>query len=196
MATARKLILQMQMSVDGFVEAADPELDWQLWDWGEHCPWDEALRRDFNRVFRTVDCLLLSRNLAEQGFLTHWGDAVKNHPREPLYDFARKVTAADKVVFSRRLEISRWARTEIATGGLVKAVQALKRRAGKDMIAFGGVTFAASLAAAGLVDEFQFYVNPAVVGSGRSIFREGIDLRLLKSTAYRCGMVVNRYAPV
>lgn len=196
MAAPRKLILQMQMSVDGFVEAADPELDWQLWDWGDHCPWDQALRRDFNHVFRTVDCILLSRNMAEQGYLAHWGNAARNHPTGPDYAFARKVMAVDKVVFSRRIQVSRWERTEVAQGGLVKAVQALKRRAGKDLIAFGGVTFAASLAAAGVVDEFQFYVNPAVVGSGRSIFREGIDLRLLKSTAYRCGMVVNRYVPV
>jgi len=196
MATPRKLILQMQMSVDGFVEAADPELDWQLWDWGDRCPWDEALRRDFNRAFRTIDCVLLSRNMAEQGYLAHWENAARRHPEDPHYDFARKVIAADKVVFSRRLQNSRWERTEIAQGSLGKAVQALKRRAGRDMIAFGGVTFAASLAAAGLVDEFQFYVNPAVVGSGRSIFREGIDLRLRKSTAYRCGMVVNRYTPV
>ncbi len=40
-----KLILQMQMSLDGYVAAADPELDWQVWDWGDDWPWDAELKR-------------------------------------------------------------------------------------------------------------------------------------------------------
>jgi dihydrofolate reductase len=49
-----------------------------------------------------------------------------------------------------------------------------------------------------LVDEFQFFVNPTAVGGGRSVFhdqRKGHALRLLGSTGYECGVVVNRYAP-
>ena len=46
----RKLVLQMQMSVDGFV-GADDDRDWLVWNWGDDNRWDEALKRDFNAHF-------------------------------------------------------------------------------------------------------------------------------------------------
>ncbi len=45
------LILQMQISLDGFAEASNPNLNWQEWDWGERSGWDTTLRQDFNTVF-------------------------------------------------------------------------------------------------------------------------------------------------
>ncbi|MBW8858880.1 MAG: dihydrofolate reductase family protein [Caulobacter sp.] len=68
---------------------------------------------------------------------------------------------------------------------------------GDDIAVFGGAGFASALIAAGLVDEFQFYINPAVLGGGARIFDQaGFDkLSLLGSKAYECGVVVSRYAP-
>ncbi|WP_404927688.1 dihydrofolate reductase family protein [Mesorhizobium sp. ORM16] len=62
---------------------------------------------------------------------------------------------------------------------------------------FGGAGFASALIAARLVDEFQLFINPAVLGAGRRIFDQGGfgRLRLLGSKSYACGMVVSRYAP-
>ena len=80
---------------------------------------------------------------------------------------------------------------------MVEEVNALKRRIEGDIIVFGGVGFASALVAAGLVDEFQLFANPAAVGAGRSIFGQrpdGLKLQLLEATAYDCGIVVNRYA--
>ncbi len=192
----RKLILQMQMSVDGYVVAANPGLDWQVWDWGHRWPWDQQLKNDFNAIFDSIDGILLSRKMAEEGYLDHWGKAAGNFPADPHYAFAKKIVDANKVVITDKLKESSWDRTVVAKGGLVKEVSALKRRPGRDLIAFGGVGFASSLVAAGLVDEFQFFVNPSAVGDGRSIFnnpREGLKLKLLQSTSYHCGIVVNRY---
>ncbi|TIX93270.1 MAG: deaminase, partial [Mesorhizobium sp.] len=64
----KKLILQMQMSVDGFV-GADEDHRWQLWEWGDDSDWDDELKQDFNAVFETVDTILLSRKMAEEGYL-------------------------------------------------------------------------------------------------------------------------------
>jgi dihydrofolate reductase len=77
-------------------------------------------------------------------------------------------------------------------------VNALKRQPGANILCIGGAGFASSLVAEGLVDEFQFFVNPVAVGGGRSAFhdqRNGHKLRLLGANAYECGVVVNRYAP-
>jgi dihydrofolate reductase len=194
----RKLILQMQMSVDGHVAAANPELGWQVWNWGEDWTWDDRLKKDFNAVFESIDCILLSRKMAEEGYIDHWGRVAQNRPADPHYAFARKIVEARKVVLTRKLKTSKWDRTEIVHGSMTEEVNALKRRPGRDIIVFGGVGFASSLVAAGLVDEFQFFVNPMAVGGGRSIFgdsRAGMKLELIGSASYDCGIVVSRYAP-
>lgn len=194
----RKLILQMQMSVDGYVSPANGELDWQVWGWGDRWGWDDRLKADFNAVFEGVDTILLSRKIIEEGYLGHWGNAAKNYPANPHYAFAKKVVDAQKVVLTDKLKASRWERTVIARGAMADEVNALKRQDGKDILVIGGVGFASSLVREGLVDEFQFFINPTAVGGGRSVFRDqrkGHKLRLLQSTGYECGVVVNRYAP-
>ena len=50
----RKLILQMQMSVDGFV-GADGDYAWQVWNWGDDNGWDQELRAGFNTLFRSIE---------------------------------------------------------------------------------------------------------------------------------------------
>jgi dihydrofolate reductase len=194
----RKLILQMQMSVDGFV-GANEDHPWQLWEWGDDSSaWDEELKQDFNAVFAGIDTILLSRKMAEEGYLTHWGNAAKKFPRDPFYAFAQRVVDAHKVVLSDKLKASRWERTTVASGDLPREVEALKAGEGADMAVFSGAGFTSALIAAGLVDEFQLFINPAVLGAGRRIFDQGgfRNLRLLGSKAYACGMVVNRYEPV
>ena len=194
----RKLVLQMQMSVDGCVAAANPGLDWHLWGWGERWNWDDALKQYFNEVFESVDTILLSRKIIEEGYLDHWSRAARNHPADPHYAFARKVVDARKVVLTGKLTTSRWPRTDIASRSMADEVNALKQQPGVNILCIGGAGFASSLVAEGLVDEFQFFVNPMAVGGGRSVFhdqRNGHKLRLLGSRAYECGVVVNRYAP-
>ena len=194
----RKLILQMQMSVDGCVAASNSGLDWQLWGWGDRWNWDDALKQYFNEVFESIDTILLSRKIVEEGYLDHWGRAARNHPADPYYAFAQKIVDARKVVLTDKLDASRWPRTEIAAGRMADEVNALKRQPGAGILCIGGVGFASSLVAEGLVDEFQFFVNPAAVGGGRSVFhdqRNGQSLRLLGAQAYNCGIAVTRYAP-
>ncbi|MDX8540922.1 dihydrofolate reductase family protein [Mesorhizobium abyssinicae] len=192
----KKLILQMQMSVDGFV-GADEDHRWQLWEWGDDSDWDDELKQDFNAVFETVDTILLSRKMAEEGYLTHWGNAARKFPKDRFYAFAQRIVEAQKVVLSDRLRTSRWERTRVASGDLPREVNALKVGEGGNIAVFGGAGFASALIAGRLVDEFQFFINPAVLGSGRRIFDQGAfaRLKLIGSKAYACGMVVNRYAP-
>ena len=192
----KKLILQMQMSVDGFV-GADGDHRWQLWEWGDDSAWDADLKRDFNAVFAGIDTILLSRKMAEEGYLAQWGNAAKKFPRDPFYAFAQRIVEARKVVPSDRLKASRWERTTVVSGNLPREVNALKAGEGGDIAVFGGAGFASSLIAAGLVDELQLFINPAVLGAGRRIFDRGgfRNLLLLGSKAYACGMVVSRYAP-
>jgi dihydrofolate reductase len=191
----RKLILQMQMSVDGFV-GSDTIDAWQLWDWGDHNGWDGALKREFNQHLASLDTILLSRKMAEEGYLTHWGNAAKRFPREPFYAFAQRIVDAQKVVLTDKLKKSKWDRTVVRSGDLKHEVTALKKKKGKAIGVFGGAGFAAALIAAGVVDEYQFYINPVVLGSGARIFDETTfgALKLLEAKSFKCGMVVGKYA--
>lgn len=191
----RKLILQMQMSVDGFVEG-DGQHRWQIWDWVSDCPWDEDLKQEFNGFFQTVGTILLSRKMAEEGYIDHWANAAKHFPEDGFYAFAKRITEIPKVVLSSKLETSRWERTTVVSGDLQREVNALKQASGGNIAVFGGVSFASALIPANLVDEVQFFINPAALGSGQGIFAAAgfHKLRLVGSRAYDCGIVVNRYA--
>ncbi len=192
----RTLILQMQMSVDGFVGARGDH-DWQVWGWGDDNRWDEALKLDFNAHFQSIDTILLSRKMVEEGYLSHWANAATRYPQDPFYAFAQRIIDIPKVVPSDRLKTSRWERTVVRSGNLPREVGALKAEEGSNIAVFGGAGFASALIAAGLVEEFQLYVNPAVLGGGTRIFDQAgfRTLHLLGSKAYECGIVVNRYAP-
>lgn len=194
----RKLILQMQTSVDGYVGRAGEGPDWQIWNWGPECPWDAPLKARFNAVFRDIDTILLSRKILEGGYLDHWSRFARDCGDNPDFAFARRIVEARKVVFSNTLQETKWAGTELARRPLVEEINALKAEPGRDLIAFGGAGFASALVANDLVDEYQFYVNPVPLREGLSIFEErSVDsnLGLREAEGYACGIVVIRYNP-
>jgi dihydrofolate reductase len=190
----KRLILQMQMSVDGFVSAIDPTFKWALWDWGPHCPWDEALKRHFNETLAKVDTVLLSGPMAN-GYIGHWTEMARQRAGDPDYAFTQRIVAAQKRVVSQSLAAISHPRASIGRGSLLEEVTALKQQTGGDIICFGGVGFAAGLLDANVVDELQFYVNPYAVAEGRSIFSHARPLQCIDATAYPCGIVVQCYRP-
>jgi dihydrofolate reductase len=192
----RKLILQMQVSVDGYVGRAGEGPNWQVWDWGPQCPWDDPLKARFDAAFADIDTILLSRKIIEGGYLDHWSQFARDYRDDPDFAFTQRIVDARKVVFSRTLQKTKWTGTELARRPLAEEISTLKAEPGRDLIAFGGAGFASALIANKLVDEYQFYVNPVALGCGLSIFREqGIDssLELREAESYACGIAVVRY---
>ena len=76
-----------------------------------------------------------------------------------------------KVVFTKTLNKSRWINTDIATGDLKDSITKLKNQNGGDIIVYGGVSFDSSLIKEKLIDEFYLFVNPVVIGNGKTIFK-------------------------
>src|SRR5437762_1864439 len=115
-----------------------------------------------------------------------------------MHAFAQRIVAARKIVFSKTLEKSQWDNTEIAKGNLAEEVKRLKAQAGKDMIVYGGYSFVSALIGDGLVDEFNFFVNPVAIGQGVPIF-DRLDsfrpLKLTRSITYPSGIVLLSYEP-
>jgi dihydrofolate reductase len=180
----RKLKLQVQMSVDGFIAGPNGEMDWTNGDW------DTGLKHYVGEITKSIGCIVLGRKLA-QGFIPYWA----SHPQE---EGAGVFNSTRKVVFTKTLERSEWENTSLATGDLVDEITGLKQQDGKDMIAYGGATFVSALIRSGLIDEYHLFINPTAIGIGMPIFHQldrYQDLRLVKSTAFDCGIVVLHYEP-
>jgi dihydrofolate reductase len=192
----RKLLLQMQKSIDGYVADRDGGMDWMVWSYGDDWTWESKLRHYHTDLMASIDCILLSRKMAMQGFTAHWA-RLSQRPDDPQSHFAESVTKAQKVVFSKTLARSTWENTTLAKGDLVDEILALKQISGKNIIAFGGAGFAASLIKAGLVDEFHLIINPVVLGAGLSPFQErsgSLNLHLVEAIPYAHDIVVVKYS--
>lgn len=184
----RKLKLQVQISIDGFVAGARGEMDWMTFDW------DAEISQYVTNITDTVDCIVLGRRLAE-GFIPHWS-AVAADPAHPEFTAGQKFTATPKVVFTRTLDKSMWANTTLATGDLAEEIVRLKGQTGGDLIAYGGASFVSALIRHDLIDEYHLFVNPVALGTGLPIFAalENPQRFVLETAqALPCGIVLIRY---
>ena len=110
--------------------------------------------------------------------------------------FARTIDRAKKYVVSGTLDQVDW-NAELVQGDLEKAVQQLKREPGKGLYV-GGVTLPLALADLGLIDEYEFVVQPIVAGHGPTLFAglsERLELKLVGRQEFRAGAVALRYQP-
>jgi dihydrofolate reductase len=180
----RKLKLQVQMTIDGYIAGLNGEMDWT------NRNWDNKLKNYVGAITESVDCIVLGRKLA-QGFIPYWA----SHPQE---EGADKFNNTKKVVFTKTLEKSEWANTVLAKGDLVDEILKLKQEDGHDIIAYGGAKFVSALIKHGLIDEFHLFINPTAIGSGLTIFKELEDkqnMALVMSISFDCGIVVLHYQP-
>ena len=115
---------------------------------------------------------------------------------ERMEPFARTIDAAKKYVMSSTLERVDW-NAELVRGNLTSAVQQLKRESGKGLLV-GGVKLPLALAELGLIDEYEFVVQPRLAGHGPTLFvglSKHIDLRLMSRLEFESGAVAMRYEP-
>lgn len=186
----RKLKLQVQMTVDGYIAGPNSEMDWMTHDW------DDELKNYVTKLTEPVDCIVLGRKLA-QGFIPHWA-SVAADPDHEEHAAGIRFTDTPKVVFTKTLDKSEWDNTVLAKGDLVEEMSNLKNQDGKEIIAYGGADFVSSLIKHGLIDEFHLFVNPAAIGTGMAIFKE-VDskqnLTLVESIPFDCGIVLLKYVP-
>jgi dihydrofolate reductase len=110
--------------------------------------------------------------------------------------FARTIDAAKKYVVSSTLERVDW-NAELVRGDLGKAVEQLKREPGKGLFT-GGVKLPMALAELGLIDEYEFVVQPRLAGHGPTLFAglsKHVDLKLVSRLEFGSGAVAMRYEP-
>jgi dihydrofolate reductase len=187
----RKLKLQMQITIDGYVAGPNGELDWMTWDWSDD------IKKYVDELTDTVDTILLGRKMTH-GFVSHWENITKN-PDDEGFEFAKKMVNYPKYVFSKTLDKSEGINTEVAKGNLKDEVNRLKNNGSKDIIVYGGAGFVNSLIKENLIDEYYLFVNPIATGKGMTI-TEGtgkpLKLEIKETKPFDCGIVMNKYIPV
>ena len=181
----RKLKLQMQITADGYAAGPQGQLDWMTFNM------DAALLSFINELTNSSDKILLGRKMT-QGFVNYWEGTV-DKPESPEFAFAQKMVGIPKVVFSKTVQRMDGKNVRVESGDLVRAVEQLKGQAGKDIVVYGGANFVSSLIQHDLIDELNFFVNPVAIGEGLRVFSTRKALKLHRSLAYSCGIVVNTY---
>jgi dihydrofolate reductase len=171
----RRIIAALIVSVDGFIEGPNGELDWvDAWE----DPFD---------LLPQVDTFILGAGMYP-GYEQYWG-AVLADPKGPLpfsgkpatpgeIDYARFAEKTPHVVLSKTMDHVAWKNTRIVRS--VEDIRRLKQQPGKDMHAVGGATLVGTLMNAGLVDELRLVVNPIILGGGKALFKDVNERHRLK----------------
>lgn len=190
----RKLVLGMTVSADGFVCGPNHELDWMMRtrdntvkDWIEKSLWEAGVHIMGRKTFEVM--------------APYWATSSDQ--------LAEPMNKIPKVVFSKGGFVNKtsygdaaispfastWENAAVATD-LVADITKLKQQEGKHIAAHGGASFAQELVKHGLVDEYRFAIHPVAIGKGISLFAttpELIDLKLVSSTPFASGAIVNIY---
>lgn len=169
------LVYSMSVSLDGFVAGPGGDISWSV-------P-DDELHRFHNRRVEATELQLCGRRLYETMLVWETWEEEQPDDDGASLEFAPLWRATPKLVFSRTLNEVAAGNTRLATGDAVETTRELKAEIDGE-IAVGGAGLAADLIRAGLVDEFQLFVNPVILGAGTPFFpplEEPIDLELVET---------------
>jgi dihydrofolate reductase len=197
----RRILMFNHVTADGYFAGSDGNLNWVV-------P-DEEIDKAAVQRMPTIDTILLGRRTYEL-FEAYWPHALNDSEtaadphdssrRSPtLRDMAVWINEAKKLVFSRTLKKVGWKNTRILPEIDPPAIQGMKREQGRDMIVFGSGSVVSALTKHGLIDEYQFVVNPVLLGRGKPLMEgisNGAKLKLWESRQYPSGNLVLRYERV
>lgn len=184
----RNVIYSMLVSLDGFIEGPNRELDWHVID--------EELHTFINDQQSEFDTYLYGRRLYE--VMSFWETADQN-PSSPEYEleFARIWQSMPKIVFSKTLEQVQ-GNARLVRDNIVEEVTKLKQQPGKNMD-LGGPNLASTFMQLGLIDEYRLFIQPVILGSGTPFFPamdDKINLQLVETCTFGSGVVYLRYRRV
>jgi dihydrofolate reductase len=188
----RRLIVFNLMSLDGFVSGPNGELDWFVRKgYQTNTEFGDYAREQI----KNVGAILLGRRTYET-FVSYWPEATDNEPV-----ITERMNNVPKVVFSRTLTAvswGKWGNIRLVRENATEEVAKLKQEPGKDLVIYGSATLVSTLMKAGLIDEYQIFLQPIVLGKGRPEFRDLNDryeLELMEERQFKSGAVALFYKP-
>ena len=186
----RKLIVFNNVTLDGYFTGENGDLAWA------HTRGDDAEYNAFIGENAKGGGVLLFGRITYEMMASYWPTpaAMRDNPA-----VAEGMNRSEKVVFSRTIEKSSWSNTRVVKGDIAAEVWKMKQESGPGMAILGSGSIVSQLAPEGLIDEYQFVVNPVALGKGRTMFdgvREKLNLKLSKTRAFRNGKVFLSYERV
>ena len=203
----RRILAFNNVSADGYFSAPDGGLGWVVSD----AELDRSIMADADRQVALgsgpdTGTILFGRRTYEQ-FESFWPHALDDSPTAPsphgpersveMRGMAIWINAAKKIVFSRTRSAVTWSNSSLIRNFDPRDVAAMKQQPGGDMLIFGSGSIASLLTRHGLIDEYQFVVNPLLLGDGRLLLTgipHSLELELLEARPVPSGNVMLRYA--
>lgn len=182
----REIVFMMSVSLDGYMEGPNREIDWHMVD--------DELHNHFNEQLGAMSAFLDGRVTYEL-MAEYWPTADADpSSTEPAKEFSRIWRDMPKFVFSKNLEHAEW-NTTILRDVDVDQIKDLKSAPGGAM-ALGGSDLGAAFMQHDLIDEYRVYIHPVVIGRGKPMFQPSdntFELRLAETRAFGNGVVLLRY---
>jgi dihydrofolate reductase len=178
----RNVIVSIFLSIDGFFEGLNKELDWH--------GWDNEMEKYMSDFLDTVDAIILGR-VSYQLLAAYWPSSNES--------LAPKLNSLPKFVFSNTLEKVEWNNSRLIKGNIKDEISKIKLQNGKDLVLFGGADIASTFLQLDLIDEYQIIFSPVILGKGNPFFKDIMNrynLKLLKTKSFDCGNVIINYQPI
>jgi dihydrofolate reductase len=206
----RELILKMSMSIDGFVAGPDGGIRWVFGSdqeakaWTVETVWNASLHIMGSRTFHdmaawwptSTEMFAPPMNQIPKAVFSRQGPAILRNVSTTAALNDARANARTGQSAEPQPGAGSWAEAYVASGDLAEEIAKLKAQEGKPIIAHGGASFARSLVAQGLVDQFALMVHPVALGKGLPVFSElaaPTPLKLMSSKAFPGGSVAQIY---
>jgi dihydrofolate reductase len=181
----RKIILNLAISLDGYIEGPNGEYDW--------CIMDDDM--GFDTFFTRFDAAFYGRKSYEL-FGSQNPETFTNNEEKQAFD---QMQGLKKYVFSNTLQKVKAGDEIINSHNLIEKVTELKNQPGKDIWLFGGSSLVTTFVNQNLVDEYELGLHPIVLGAGKPLFidiQKRVPLKLVSSKPSKSGVVLLTYLPV
>lgn len=177
----RKIILDLAVTLDGFIEGKNGEVDW--------CIMDPDM--DFTNFLNQIDTILYGRKSYDL-----WGQYIpKKEDSDTEKEIWKLVHSKEKYVFSRtQKETDNQA--ILINDNILEQVNKLKKKPGKDIWLYGGASLITTFINLGLVDEFRLSIHPVVLGEGKPLFsdiKQRLNLKVVNTRTFSSGVVQITY---
>lgn len=172
----RRVLLDLAVTLDGFVEGKNGEIDW--------CIMDPEM--EFTNFLNRIDTILYGRKSYDL-----WGEYHASEESEAEKELWELIQSKEKYVFSRTQK-GLHSKAIYINDNILEEVNKLKNMPGKDIWLYGGASLITTFVNLGLVDEFRLSVHPVVLGEGRPLFvdiKKRFNLKLVNSRTFSSGVV-------
>lgn len=173
----RRIILDLAVTLDGFIEGKNGEVDW--------CIIDPDM--GFIDFLNQIDTILYGRKSYDL-----WGQYIpKNEDSDTEKEIWKLVHSKEKYVFSRTQKETN-TQAIFINDNILEEVNKLKKKSGKDIWLYGGASLITTFINLGLVDEFRLSIHPVVLGEGKPLFidiKKRINLKMVNTRTFSSGVV-------